>query len=573
MATTMPIHVHAPRASCAWRAPTKQHFAATHRRFSSERAAGRTAIQEYDDVDVGIRGEECYRLATEALRRSDRARRLREGRLLREQYDAMEGQRERTRQRERGRTRRRAEEDDPRLRKLRDRKGELDGSDATASFDGMGGKREGKKEEEIVVRDRAAGVAVVRTIVRQSQPPKNNGYNDSARIVTEDEEEDDEEHWQSAAREHLEEAAFRYGHGKALVRLGNEAHSELAKDGDDGPSADDSTTVKPSFNRERCMSWMDESPIDLAALLDIGAVESDSAEVNSEERSSRSQYHRQLALHLYELAGKRGSAEGWYNLGSLLWGGPDANSDIGAAMLAFHEAMVLGDADATYFVASQYLSYDECEDEDAALVLEETYNQLLGEKAFDSLLSESSSLPPLDEQLLSSLSKMQRHGYRLLHRAAHGHAHGKALHHLALLHIQHDGSNVDVFKSLLTKAADAGNPDSLFLRGHCRYSGSDGYERNHRAALDDFLEASEGDHVDAMVSAGAMLHRGVRSEGGALIVPVDRRRAFELYQRAGDLGSVEGWRNVVGCYARGEGVPRDLDMAKYIADTLLKKDD
>jgi len=117
-----------------------------------------------------------------------------------------------------------------------------------------------------------------------------------------------------------------------------------------------------------------------------------------------------------------------------------------------------------------------------------------------------------------------------------------------------------------------GNPDSLFLRGHCRYFGTDGFDKDASAAMMDFMAAAENGHVDAMVSAGALLHRGVMSDDGKkIIIERDQRRAFELYQRAGELGSIEGWRNVVSCYATGEGVPMCMDTAKYIANTMLKE--
>jgi TPR repeat protein len=57
--------------------------------------------------------------------------------------------------------------------------------------------------------------------------------------------------------------------------------------------------------------------------------------------------------------------------------------------------------------------------------------------------------------------------------------------------------------------------------------------QDFKKALDDFLQASDEGHADAAVSAGAMLHNGV----GVL---KDQRKAFELYQLAGELGSEEG---------------------------------
>ena len=127
-------------------------------------------------------------------------------------------------------------------------------------------------------------------------------------------------------------------------------------------------------------------------------------------------------------------------------------------------------------------------------------------------------------------------GHALLLRAADHHGHGPALHHLALLR-NRDGDAAE-FHRLLSAAADAGNPDSLFLRGHCRYYGTDGHDRDAAAAMDDFLGAAGGGNADAMVSAGALLHRGLRgNDGMSVVVERDQRRAFELYQRAGELGS------------------------------------
>ena len=77
-----------------------------------------------------------------------------------------------------------------------------------------------------------------------------------------------------------------------------------------------------------------------------------------------------------------------------------------------------------------------------------------------------------------------------------------------------------------------------------------------------------------MISAGAMLHQGVFSDDGqTVIIERDQQRAFDLYQQAGELGSIEGWRNVVSCYATGQGVPKCLDTAKYIANTMLKEEE
>ena len=150
--------------------------------------------------------------------------------------------------------------------------------------------------------------------------------------------------------------------------------------------------------------------------------------------------------------------------------------------------------------------------------------------------------------------------------------HGGALYYLALLHLNGEPqlgitSSINEFVRYLDEAVEAGNADALFTRGHCHYHGSDGYQQDYLKALKDFLRAAyEGHHADAAVSAGAILHTGIDG-----IILRDQEKAFELYQNAGEWGSREGWQNVVACYISGEGVPQSLEIAEYIAETMLKK--
>ena len=44
----------------------------------------------------------------------------------------------------------------------------------------------------------------------------------------------------------------------------------------------------------------------------------------------------------------------------------------------------------------------------------------------------------------------------------------------------------------------------------------------------------------------------------------DHRKAFEMYQQAGELGSMQAWRNVAAMYATGEGVPKCEQTARSI---------
>ena len=449
------------------------------------------------------KGAESYKLALDALQNAANAKQSFEDKLLREQYDAMKRQREKTSQRNNSH---KQKDTDPRLQRL----------SATDAMD------DGQKN----IKDRAAGVAVVRTIVkqtRQSSQPNNSVRVEKWENKTVQDDGDhnnhnresvgeslDQEHYQKEALQYLEEAALRYGHPLALVRLGNEALERAKKSS--------VSSIEPLINIDRCAEWIDESPITLSDILA-------QLSITVKNDTNEDEAFTSLAHLLYEEAGKAGSAEAWYNLGHLLWDRSD-NDEVKRmkAMEAFNKAVDMGDSDAMYFVGAQYLSQQK---DDA--------------------------------------------GYQLLCRAAHEYNHGPALHHLALLSLQSEEKAE--FRRLLTKASEAGNPDSLFLQGYCFYHGEDGYEVDVKAALNNFLAAAENfEHVEAMVSAGAILHQGVFSPQGLVIIERDQRRAFELYQQAGELGSIEGWRNVVACYAMGEGVKKDIDMAKHIAITMLKDD-
>jgi len=475
------LHVHSQKRAHPKMETLSRHFSQSLNKKS-------------DPINPNRKGDECYKLALEALQNAANAKQSLEDQLIREQYEAMERQRQKTSQRSRN------------------------------------NDKQKDKDHCLVddqTKDRAAGVAVVRTIVkqtRQSSQPNNvkvekwdsktahNNDSNKHTVVKKL----DEDYYQNEALKNLEEAALRYGHPLALVRLGNEALERAKKSS--------ASLDEPLVNTDRCEEWIEETPIDLSRIL---LAQSSNTLDNVEGNDDSSSNYISIAQYMYEEAGKAGSAEAWFNLGHLLWDRSDDDNTIKVkAMEAFNNAVDLGDADAMYFVGAQYLSHRD------------------------------------DEEV----------GYQLLCRAAHDYNHGPALHHLALLSLQ-DGEN-DEFRVLLTKAAEAGNPDSLFLQGHCFYHGEDGYEVDVKAALTNFLEAADKfDHADAMVSAGAILHQGAISPTGSCVIERDQRRAFELYQQAGELGSMEGWRNVVACYAKGEGVKRDIEMAKHIAKIMLKEDD
>jgi TPR repeat protein len=353
----------------------------------------------------------------------------------------------------------------------------------------------------------------------------------------------------------------------ALVRLGNDALK--------GAIEESTESTVPLLDEDRYKAWIHESPINLKQLLVLFSNCKNGTSVLIEENMHCAKYlspYQQLAAHLYEEAGKQGSPEGYYNLGHLLWDVQEKEGNDNTlgdeAFDAFYKSMQLGDVDAIYFLAVQYLSCDE-NTSASSHVLYDTIDKALKKDMSTSEEAGASSIEILPLELESDINQT---GYHLLLKAALRHEHGPAMHHLALLHQIHNHDDSE-FCKILSRAAALGHPESLFLQGHCLYHGSDGYSEDFQAALDNFLDAAELGHVDAMVSAGAMLHGGVRTKDGkSFIVERDQQRAFDLYQQAGELGSVEGWRNVVHCYATGQGVPMCLESAKHIAETMLRED-
>lgn len=243
----------------------------------------------------------------------------------------------------------------------------------------------------------------------------------------------------------------------------------------------------------------------------------------------------QEALDYYQQAGELGLGKAFFSMGHCLWEGvPNILSpDRDEAMASFQKAVDLGDLDSMYFLGANILGKS-------------------GESGVD-------------------ISVLQN-GLELVEQAAKGN-HGGAMHYLSLFYRNGcDDLNIppcsqEQFRDRLDSAVCHDTTgEALFLRGSCQWSG-DSYMQNVQGALDDFLRATDLGQSDAAVSAGAILHKGVPG-----IIPRDQQRAFLLYQRGGELGNVEGWRNVVACYATGEGVPQSTSMAQYISKLMLQGD-
>ena len=159
----------------------------------------------------------------------------------------------------------------------------------------------------------------------------------------------------------------------------------------------------------------------------------------------------------------------------------------------------------------------------------------------------------------------------MVRRAAEN-GHGGAMHYMALhgyndLSVE-EGERLARFRREIEAAAtEGGDCDAMAVLADCYFKGDDGFDVDHSAALKWWLKAGEeGDNADAAVSAGALLFAG----SPEFNIEQNRSYAFTMYQRGGELGSVDGWRNVAACYELGEGVPECKKSAQYIVDTIIK---
>lgn len=355
-------------------------------------------------------------------------------------------------------------------------------------------------------RDKAAGVAVLKTIAKQARNANSQKQESKSKNKNETKQDDAASleqqiaHLESQARQYMEDAALLHGHPDALVSLGNHA------------------LIKENVH---------------------------------------------AAMDFYQRAD---SGEGWFNMGHLLWAGyaDVIEPNEVEAMRAMKKAMGHGDVDAMYFVGVHLIQDENDIGPDGCAWW----------SVFD--LQDGSSSGKVLEAIGAAVTNSERkkQGLHLITLAGTM-EHGEALHFLALLYrngeedmgikpYKESGDERNRFMIYLEEAVMAQSGDAMNVRAHCQLHGEDGYEKNPKLALQDFLAASELDHADACVSAGAMLHQGY---GG--VIERDQEKAFELYQKAGELGNTEGWRNVVACYATGQGVPENKQAAEYIAKTML----
>jgi TPR repeat protein len=237
-------------------------------------------------------------------------------------------------------------------------------------------------------------------------------------------------------------------------------------------------------------------------------------------------------LQYYEIAGEAGVSEGYYNLGHMYWDGVDGliESDRVLAMNYMQKAIHLGDIDAMYLVGVHRLGHR-------------------SEFRIDQLQKALSWVEQAAEQkhggALKALAVLYMRGYKELNISP---CPDEEFHRRLTLAIEYDD-----------------NGSAHWLRSLAYENGSHGYPMDVVLWFNDLVKAAELGHANACLNVGVAYFLGFQDK-----IVKDQERAFQYYQRAGELGNIEGWRNVVDCYATGQGVKQNVEMAKYIGETMIR---
>uniref|UniRef100_A0A7S2RU95 Uncharacterized protein n=1 Tax=Rhizochromulina marina TaxID=1034831 RepID=A0A7S2RU95_9STRA len=146
--------------------------------------------------------------------------------------------------------------------------------------------------------------------------------------------------------------------------------------------------------------------------------------------------------------------------------------------------------------------------------------------------------------------------------------HPQATYYKALLHRTGDPdleieASHEEFLRFLGIAVELGDPEATFCLGDMLYHGSDGLDQDLEAAHRHLKAAAQAGHADAMCSLGSLYYQGQGCEK-------DLQAAFHWYQQAAETGKEDGsphreaWLNVANMHARGDFVPKNMEVAKQI---------
>jgi len=418
--------------------------------------------------------------------------------------------------------------------------------------------------------NRQANIAVVKTIVKQTRIKQKDQVSQQLQQNVHKEKEDLEKE----AKKFMQYAAFIHGHPPALVQMANEA-LQLAKsqgskvDYKERPSSSNKLSNNPLFK------FLDTSKMSTIFT---------NQDLVTFQNITSSLSFTDLAKRLYQEAVDRGNNDAMFNLAHLLWteaeetqsqqekGGEKTNeyylnAKLESLRLFRQAAFELGDIDALYFLGVQFMT-------------------LFGSFGDDDV-EEDETLSYFHDKILKDISKeyeelgtskvreeLRQHGFNMICKAS-AQNHSGASYYLSLVYRNGDEmlnieQDLENFRIYLDLACDLNDSDALYLRSYCIYHKEDGYDIQYslKDALLGFIDAGKAGNSNGYISAGAMLHRGHGSD-----IPQNQRKAFEYYQEAAEMGSQDGWKNVVACYALGQGVPKCDQTAKYIIETMLDKDD
>ena len=129
-------------------------------------------------------------------------------------------------------------------------------------------------------------------------------------------------------------------------------------------------------------------------------------------------------------------------------------------------------------------------------------------------------------------------------------------------------ADATTFMKYLRMAVDLDCGDAMYCLADLYWTGNDtlGITKNPAEAMYFYRKAENLGHAEATLCLGAIYYNG------SSIAKEDKRKAFDLYNKAAVNGSLAAWRNLAQMYVRGDGVPQNKATAKHILKTMFNED-
>ena len=129
-------------------------------------------------------------------------------------------------------------------------------------------------------------------------------------------------------------------------------------------------------------------------------------------------------------------------------------------------------------------------------------------------------------------------------------------------------ADATTFIKYLRMAIDLDCGDAIYCLADLYWTGNNklGIAKDLGQSLYFYRKAEALGHAEATLCLGAIYYNG------SSLAKQDKRKAFDLYNKAAVNGSLAAWRNLASMYMKGDGVPQNKATAKHILKTMFNED-